>query len=453
MSNADGHDWRAKKKEYEEVNARRKARALRASCSVCGEKAKLNCPCGITQYCDLDCQRKDWKERGHRAVCKKIQAEKKKAAEPEAPAPVFGPAPRSAVDDIRARIKARDEAARERKEAELESKKASVAGPAVPRGRRGALASAARTPVEGSECPVCRAAWDVNSLRKLRLCCCRIVCLDCHERVYHDPCPLCAAPPPKDHAASLARLERLARKDVPEALNVLATAHRDGLLGLEEDDRKAVKFYRKAAKRGSLQAATSLGYLMTKGRGTKQDLYEAMAVWHEAAKKGCAQAQCNLGAELYHDAERGRFNAGVTRDKVEDTFREAVYWITLAAEQDHQMGIYCVAMLFMKGLTPHLSEDRVEAMMERWCRVAAKQGDPSAIFQVWLEDKKYHIYAACVAAALFYAGRYVGLGLDVAAWPAAVSAWLDGARAFRLRGAGAGPAALGRVARILFAEL
>ncbi|KAH8084494.1 hypothetical protein JL720_7993 [Aureococcus anophagefferens] len=366
--------------------------------------------------------RKDWKERGHRAVCKKIQAEKKKAAEPEAPAPVFGPAPRSAVDDIRARIKARDEAARERKEAELD------------------------------ECPVCRAAWDVNSLRKLRLCCCRIVCLDCHERVYRDPCPLCDAPPPKDHAASLARLERLARKDVPEALNVLATAHRDGLLG-EQDDRKAVKFYRRAAKRGSLQAATSLGYLMTKGRGTKQDLYEAMAVWHEAAKKGCAQAQCNLGAELYHDAERGRFNAGVTRDKVEDTFREAVYWITLAAEQDHQMGIYCVAMLFMKGLTPHLSEDRVEAMMERWCRVAAKQGDPSAIFQVWLEDKKYHIYAACVAAALFYAGRYVGLGLDVAAWPAAVSAWLDGARAFRLRGAGAGPAALGRVGVVLFAEL
>ncbi|KAH8051258.1 hypothetical protein JL722_10959 [Aureococcus anophagefferens] len=340
MSNADGHDWRAKKKEYEEVNA--EERALRASCSVCGEKAKLNCPCGITQYCDLDCQRKDWKERGHRAVCKKIQAEKKKAAEPEAPAPVFGP-PRSAVDDIRARIKARDEAARERKEAELDASTATRARSATRRRR--------------------------------------------------------------DHAASLARLERLARKDVPEALNVLATAHRDGLLG-EQDDRKAVKFYRRAAKRGSLQAATSLGYLMTKGRGTKQDLYEAMAVWHEAAKKGCAQAQCNLGAELYHDAERGRFNAGVTRDKVEDTFREAVYWITLAAEQDHQMGIYCVAMLFMKGLTPHLSEDRV-----------------------WLEDKKYHIYAACVAAALFYAGRYVGLGLDVAAWPAAVSAWLDGARA------------------------
>ena len=40
-----------KKLEYEERKARAKALALRLKCTICGDKAKLNCPCGTTQ-CD-----------------------------------------------------------------------------------------------------------------------------------------------------------------------------------------------------------------------------------------------------------------------------------------------------------------------------------------------------------------------------------------------------------------
>ena len=67
-----------KQKEYEEKKARAKALRLRLTCTICGARPKtlLNCPCGTTQYCSVDCQRIDWRERGHRKACKKIRDER-----------------------------------------------------------------------------------------------------------------------------------------------------------------------------------------------------------------------------------------------------------------------------------------------------------------------------------------------------------------------------------------
>ena len=42
-------DWQKKAREFEKVKARAKALRLRLTCTICGEKAKLNCPCGTTQ--------------------------------------------------------------------------------------------------------------------------------------------------------------------------------------------------------------------------------------------------------------------------------------------------------------------------------------------------------------------------------------------------------------------
>ena len=114
-----------KKLEYEERKARAKALQLRLTCTICGAKPRtlLNCPCGPTQYCSTDCQRIDWRDRGHRKACKKIRDERAaEAARAEAPAPpppdvVYGPAPRSHADEARARIAAEHEAARLRREA------------------------------------------------------------------------------------------------------------------------------------------------------------------------------------------------------------------------------------------------------------------------------------------------------------------------------------------------
>ena len=97
-----------KKREYEARKTRTKL-ALNI-CTICGKKDARPCKgCGTTAYCSTDCQRIDWRDRGHRKVCKKIQAAEAARAEAPTPPPspprevVYGPAPRSHADEVRAR--------------------------------------------------------------------------------------------------------------------------------------------------------------------------------------------------------------------------------------------------------------------------------------------------------------------------------------------------------------
>ena len=45
----DEPEWKKKQREFEQVKARAKALKLRTTCTICEDKAKLNCPCGTTQ--------------------------------------------------------------------------------------------------------------------------------------------------------------------------------------------------------------------------------------------------------------------------------------------------------------------------------------------------------------------------------------------------------------------
>ena len=49
--------------------------ALSSMCRVCGKKGeryKQCSRCTCVYYCSVDCQRKDWKEYGHKEECKKL---------------------------------------------------------------------------------------------------------------------------------------------------------------------------------------------------------------------------------------------------------------------------------------------------------------------------------------------------------------------------------------------
>merc|ERR1719353_1831982 len=68
--------WQEKKLEYENRMARARGKKLDTlkTCTICGaDKAKACLGCGTTAYCSTACQRIDWRDRGHRKVCKKIQ--------------------------------------------------------------------------------------------------------------------------------------------------------------------------------------------------------------------------------------------------------------------------------------------------------------------------------------------------------------------------------------------
>ena len=339
-------EWRQKQKEYEIKKARAKALKMRMTCTICGEKAKLNCPCGTTQYCTVACQKVDWRERGHRKACKKIRDERAaEAARAEAPTPppspprevVYGPAPRSQADEIRARIAAEHEAARARREANPEPEMESVR--------------------YGRCCPICMEVWDFNEPVRMYTCCVRKVCMSCANKI--DPkeiCALCQTPYPKNNQEILAWLRRHVNNDVPEAVKFLGDMYRQGDNGLLKSEKKAAKIYKRAVELGDIDAMVSLGNLYV-----SRDPKKAMQLYRLAgADRGSARAQYNLGITLesaagdleeslryyklsanqgFADAERelGRrweLGNGCARD-----VDEAARWYKRAAAKGHSMAI------------------------------------------------------------------------------------------------------------------
>ena len=292
-----------KQREYEEKKARAKALQLRLTCTICGAKPKtlLNCPCGTTQYCSTECQRIDWRERGHRKACKKIRSERAAEAPTRAPSPprevFYGPAPRSHADEVRARIAAEHEAARARREANPEREPLSARW--------------------GSRCPICLEEWDVNTPGVFRTCCCRRVCRSCADKIGNE-CPLCRLPQ-GTNAEQLARLRRHVENEVPEAISFLGWAYRRGLLGLVKSDKKAAKIWKRAVELGNVDAMVKLGFLYQNGSGVKLDKKKAERLYRAAADRGDAFAQSNLGILLYSEKK----------------FEEAFRYFALAANQGY----------------------------------------------------------------------------------------------------------------------
>ena len=172
-----------KKREYEAQKARTKELLALKTCTICGELSKLRCPCKTTAYCSVACQKVDWRERGHRKVCKQIRAP---APTPPSSPPkqvFYGPAPRSHADEVRARIAAEHEAARARREANPEQEPTSARF--------------------GARCPICYEGWDVNiPPTSLMFCCCRRICKSCYEQLV------------KNHVLSVARRGQFLSKSV-----------------------------------------------------------------------------------------------------------------------------------------------------------------------------------------------------------------------------------------------
>jgi hypothetical protein len=335
-----------KKREYEARKTRTKL-ALNV-CTICGKKDARPCKgCGTTAYCSTDCQRIDWRDRGHRKVCKKIQAEAEAPTPPPSPPRdvFYGPAPRSHADEVRARIAAEHEAARLRREANPEREPTSAR--------------------YGSRCPICLEEWDVNDEGVFRICCCRMVCRSCERKIGFDACALCRVPRAKSHAEHLARLRRHVENEVPEAITCLGIAYREGRLGLVKSDKKAAKIWKRAVELGDVDAMGHLAALYEDGSGVKLDKKKAMQMYRAAADRGHTIAQFNLARLLdseqkFEEAFRylalaadqgfttGEFNLGCCYGNGQGTevdLGKARYWFERAAAKGHEKAIECLAEL------------------------------------------------------------------------------------------------------------
>ena len=315
---ARGDTWQKKAKEYELKKTRTKL-ALNI-CTICGaDKAKACQGCGTVAYCSTDCQRIDWRDRGHRKVCKKIQAAEAARAEAPTPPPspprdvFYGPAPRSHADEIRARIAAEHEAARARREANPEPEPASAR--------------------YGSRCPICLEEWDVNAKKMLRICCCRAVCLSCEKKIGTDVCPLCRVPRAETNAELLAQLRRHVENEVPEAITYLGWAYHKGWYRLVKSDKKAAKIWERAVELENVEAMRRLGELHEDGSGVKPDKKKAERLYRTAADRGDAVAQSNLAKLL----------------DLEERFEEAFQYYALAADQGYTDAEFSLGCCYRDG--------------------------------------------------------------------------------------------------------
>ena len=65
--------------------------------------------------------------------------------------------------------------------------------------------------------------------------------------------------------------------------------------GVPQDDKEAVRWYRKSAEQGHADAQNNLALMYAPGRGVPQDYKEAYAWWSVAKANGNELAVTNLG--------------------------------------------------------------------------------------------------------------------------------------------------------------
>lgn len=186
--------------------------------------------------------------------------------------------------------------------------------------------------------------------------------------------------------------------------------------GVEEDYKKAVFWYRKAAELGNPWAQNSLGVCYEYGNGVEKNLDEAMAWYQKAAYKGLSRAQNNLGryykegisvekdldkaVDWYQKAaEAGNSDAqnnlgdcycsgrGVKKD-----YKKAVFWYQKAAEAGNSEAQYNLGFFYEDTV---VEQDDKKAVF--WYQKAAENGNSNALYILGLlyermKDCKQAVY-------------------------------------------------------------
>ncbi len=127
----------------------------------------------------------------------------------------------------------------------------------------------------------------------------------------------------EDYAEAVKWYRRAAEQGYVDAQNNLGECYESGQ-GVEQNYDKAVKWYRKAAEQGDVNAQNNLGECYKEGKGVGLDYEEAVRWYRKAAEQGDEDAQYELG-NFYFSGD------GVPKD-----YEEAAHWYMEAAEQRHK---------------------------------------------------------------------------------------------------------------------
>lgn len=133
--------------------------------------------------------------------------------------------------------------------------------------------------------------------------------------------------------------------------------------GVEQDWRKAVEWYRKAADQGQSDALCALGACYAEGLGVKRDIVRAVGFWEEAALQDHPRALWNLGEIL------ARGLPGLEPDA-----RRAALLCKRAAQAGFAPAQSTLAVLFAQA--------KKYDKAVHWWTLAADQSDPEALFNL-----------------------------------------------------------------------
>ena len=143
----------------------------------------------------------------------------------------------------------------------------------------------------------------------------------------------------------------------------LGWMHRFGR-GLPTDHAKAAEWYLKAAALGSPEAQRQLGHAYHYGLGVPKDNTEGLELYRKAAAQGDVESQLMLGWRYSRHSER----MGLPNDN--DHAKAAIWYYRKAAEQGSSRAQYLLGQVYKKGLGVPTDFPSAYA----WTNLAAAQG-------------------------------------------------------------------------------
>lgn len=149
--------------------------------------------------------------------------------------------------------------------------------------------------------------------------------------------------------------------DYNEAKYLLGMAYRRGIGG-DIDDKESVRWLRAAAGGGLPDAQAELGWMYSKGRGVEQDSAAAIKLYRLSADAGSGQGQAYLGGSYFK--EQG----------VEQSDQEALKWNRMSAEKGTALGQYHMGVHYSLGRG--VPQSYAKALP--WLRKSAEQSNERA---------------------------------------------------------------------------
>lgn len=162
--------------------------------------------------------------------------------------------------------------------------------------------------------------------------------------------------------------KKAARRGQDLALWHLGMAHREGYGGLKKSDKLAVKYWQQAAELGSSEGQASLGHMYLQGLGVKKDERKAHEWLAKAAEQGSEEAIVQVG---------GMFLKGVNGAQTDR--KEALRWFNKGVELGHVHSMTQLGLLHTSREMAGFVEFDYRKAAD-WYRKAAEKGHAVAMY-------------------------------------------------------------------------